>query len=306
MPKKNTENRPDLDNEIDYESFVARLASREETLSRRLRQVARYMLNNPEDVAINTIVETARLAGVPTSTITRFARQVGFQGFSQLQDTFRQRLLGPKVAYAERAKRFFESQPDGKRQSQQPQEPSQIFDTFVQSAMDTLIRLREEMDREQLGAFVDTLSKAPAIHVLAARGAFGVGAYCFYSLSRIGKRVHLIDNLGSMREQQVSAIEENDTLLVITFDDYTPETIEIANAVAQKGRTMLVITDNELSPVAKLGKHTLYVKEARLGHFRSQVPAMVVCQSMVIGVGHRTRHELDQQTAPDDGAPAKS
>jgi hypothetical protein len=31
----------------------------------------------------------------------------------------------------------------------------------------------------------------------------------------------------------------------------------------------------------------LYVKEARLGHFRSQVPAMVLCQTLVMSLGYR-------------------
>ena len=50
---------------------------------------------------------------------------------------------------------------------------------------------------------------------------------------------------------------------------------------------MLVITDNALSPVAGLATHVLYVNEARLGHFRSQIPAMVVAQAMIVGLGRR-------------------
>ena len=88
-----------------------------------------------------------------------------------------------------------------------------------------------------------------------------------------------------MREQQLAAVDTDDVVLVLTFDDYTPETIEIAQAAHKKGRSLLVITDNELSPVANLGAHTLFVKEARLGHFRSQVPAMVLCQSIIISLG---------------------
>jgi DNA-binding MurR/RpiR family transcriptional regulator len=50
---------------------------------------------------------------------------------------------------------------------------------------------------------------------------------------------------------------------------------------------LVVITDNELSPVAGLGDPVLFVKEARLGHFRSQVPALVLCQSIIVSVGRR-------------------
>lgn len=36
-------------------------------------------------------------------------------------------------------------------------------------------------------------------HVAAARGAFGLGPHSVYGLGRIGRRAHLIDNLGWMR-----------------------------------------------------------------------------------------------------------
>ena len=63
----------EADGTRDYGEFVATLLARKPSLSRRLQQVAQYLLNNPEDAAIFTIVEIARRAGVPPSAITRFA-----------------------------------------------------------------------------------------------------------------------------------------------------------------------------------------------------------------------------------------
>ena len=90
-----------------------------------------------------------------------------------------------------------------------------------------------------------------------------------------------------MRAEQVAAIAPGDTLLAMTFDDYTPETVEVVKLAAARGHPVLVITDNELSPVAGLATHVLFVNEARLGHFRSQIPAMVVAQAMIVGLGRR-------------------
>lgn len=267
----------------DYAGLIAVLQARKPALSKRLQQIAQFVMNNPEDVALYTIVEIARQAGVHPSAITRFAKELGFAGFAELQNVFRQRLVGTKMTYADRMKALAT---DGQKPADLDlNEPSVVFDTFIQAAMDTLLRLKDDVDRSSIQGFVDVLLRAEAVHVVAARGAYGVGAYCYYSLSRVGKRAHLIDNQGSMREQQVAAAGENDVFLILTFDDYTSETIEIATAAHRMNRTLLVITDNELSPVAQLGAHTLYVKEARLGHFRSQVPAMVLCQSIVVSVG---------------------
>ena len=264
----------------DYAGLITILKERKPLLGKRQQQIAQFFMNNPEDVAIYNIVEIAKQAGVHPSAISRFAKELGFAGFNDLQNVFRQRLVGPKMTYVDRMRALTEGPADLNLQ-----EPSDVFDTFVGAAMDTLLRLKEDVDRVALQGFVDVLLAAEAVHVVAARGAFGVGAYCYYSLSRVGKRAHLIDNQGSMREQQLAAAGEGDVLLVLTFDDYTAETIELAKAASKLKKTLLVITDNELSPVASLGKHTLYVKEARLGHFRSQVPVMVLCQSIIVSVG---------------------
>jgi DNA-binding MurR/RpiR family transcriptional regulator len=279
----------EADSARDYGEFVATLLARKPSLSKRLQQVAQYLLNNPEDAAIFTIVEIARRAGVPPSAITRFAKELGFDGFAGLQGMFKQRLLGPRMSYDDRLRAVNRdvASTGSAREPGNPRDPHQVAETFIQAAFDALLRLRDDVADAALTPFVDALQAAHAVHIAAARGAFGVGGYTYYGLSRIGKRAFLVDNLGAMRAEQLAAMDEDDVLLVITFDDYTPETVELARKASEAGRIVLAITDNELSPVAALAKHVLYVKEGRLGHFRSQVPAMVLCQTLVMSLGYR-------------------
>ncbi len=264
----------------DFDALQADLVSRTASLSKRLAQVARFFLNHPEEVALQTLARLAGQAQVPPATITRFAKEFGFAGFADLQLVFRERLLGPRLPYAVR---IAAPGPDRVDLDQ----PGQVFGSFVQAAIQSLLRIEEALDRIELDAFVAALAAAEVVHVAAARGAFGLGAYTVYGLANIGKRAHLIDNLGAMRAEQVAAIGASDVLIVMTFDDYTPETVEIAARAAARGLLVLAITDNATSPVARAAAHVLYVNEARLGHFRSQVPAMVVCQAMIVGLGRR-------------------
>jgi DNA-binding MurR/RpiR family transcriptional regulator len=264
----------------DFEALREALVARSGTLSKRLSQVAQFFLNHPEEVAVSTLVRLADLARVPPATITRFAKELGFQGFADLQLVFRERLLGPRLPYAERLAFPGVNDPD-------LDQPGHVFGSFVQAAVQSLLRIEEALDRTQLDACVEVLATSEVVHVAAARGAFGLGAYTVYGLGSIGRRAQLIDNLGAMRGMQVAAMGPGDTLLAMTFDDYTPETVEVAKLAAQRGHRVLAITDNALSPVASLATHVLYVNEARLGHFRSQVPAMVVAQAMIVGLGRR-------------------
>jgi DNA-binding MurR/RpiR family transcriptional regulator len=262
----------------DFEDLRQALVARSGTLSKRLAQVAQFFLNHPEEVAVSTLVRLAQLADVPPATITRFAKELGFQGFADLQLVFRERLLGPRLPYADRLSGMADRDLD---------QPGHVFGSFVEAAVQSLLRIEEALDRSQLDACVEVLADTEVVHVAAARGAFGLGAYMVYGLGSIGRRAQLVDNLGAMRAMQVAAMGPGDTLVAMTFDDYTPETVEVAKLAAQRGHRVIAITDNALSPVAGLATHVLYVNEARLGHFRSQVPAMVVAQAMIVGLGRR-------------------
>jgi DNA-binding MurR/RpiR family transcriptional regulator len=276
----------------DFEALRGDLAARSGQLSRRLAQVAQFFLNHPEEVAVTTLVRLADQAQVPPATISRFAKELGFAGFAELQTVFRERLLGPRLPYAERLK-------PGPADAALDR-PGQIFGSFVQAAVQSLLRIEEALDRDALEAFVAEMAEAEVVHVAAARGAFGLGAYTVFGLASIGRRAHLVDNLGAMRAMQVQAIGPKDRLLVMTFDDYTPETVEVAGLAAARGVPVLAITDNALSPVAGLARQVLYVNEARLGHFRSQVPAMVVCQALIVALGRRTAPVKDLQKRRDE------
>ena len=262
----------------DYEGLRTDLVARAGSLSKRLSQVAQFFLNHPEEVAINTLVRLAEQAQVPPATITRFAKELGFSGFADLQGIFRERLLGPRLPYAARRATSATADLD---------HPGEVFGSFIEAGVQSLLRIEAALDRQALDAFVEVLADSEVVHVAAARGAFGLAAYAVYGFANIGKRAHLVDNLGAMRAVQIAAMGPRDVLLVMTFDDYTPETVEAAHLARAAGHRLLAITDNALSPVAPLATHVLYVNEARLGHFRSQVPAMVVCQAIIVSLGRR-------------------
>jgi DNA-binding MurR/RpiR family transcriptional regulator len=262
----------------DYEGLRSDLVARAGSLSKRLSQVAQFFLNHPEEVAINTLVRLADQAQVPPATITRFAKELGFAGFAELQGIFRERLLGPRLPYAARRDASANADLD---------QPGEVFGSFVEAGVQSLLRIEAALDRAALDAFVEVLAGSEVVHVAAARGAFGLAAYAVYGFANIGKRAHLVDNLGAMRAVQIAAMGPKDVLLAMTFDDYTPETVEAAHLAKAAGHPVLAITDNALSPVAELATHVLYVNEARLGHFRSQVPAMVVCQAIIVSLGRR-------------------
>src|SRR4051812_6074555 len=85
-----------------YEDLRNEIAARYGDLSNRLQQIARFALDNPDDMALKTIAVIAEQAGVPPSAMIRFAKAFGFEGFSDMQRVFRSRLVDRAPRYRDR------------------------------------------------------------------------------------------------------------------------------------------------------------------------------------------------------------
>ncbi len=91
-------------------------------LSKRLQQIARYVLEEPNAVALETLAVLAERSGVQPSAIVRFAKSFGFDGATQMQRVFRDGLLSANASlgYGERIREFSKAV-DGKHVSDQAQ-----------------------------------------------------------------------------------------------------------------------------------------------------------------------------------------
>ena len=71
-------------------------------LSRQLQKIARFVLEYPEDMALETVAVIAKRATVQPSSMIRFAQALGFDGFSDMQQVFRSVLVTRSGNYRDR------------------------------------------------------------------------------------------------------------------------------------------------------------------------------------------------------------
>ena len=57
-------------------------------LSRRLQQITRFAMSNPNDMALEMIVGITERTDVSRSSLIRFAKSFGFNGFREMQKVF--------------------------------------------------------------------------------------------------------------------------------------------------------------------------------------------------------------------------
>lgn len=273
------------------------ILARYDTLSKRLQHVARYVLDHPEDMALQTLTTIADRSGAQPSAIVRFAKSLGFTGAGPMQKLLRDRLLADNAAlgYSERVHQFN----DSVSQSVSRDGVGVLIDEFTEGDIMALRNARESIGHGGLADAVALIRKANMVHLAGMRRAFPVAAYFAYSLPQTGKPTMLIDGVGGLAFQQFRAIGRKDLLIAISYHSYAPETVRAAEAAVEAGAKILAISDSLLSPIAKLATQTLLVRESEVRGFRSLSASLCIAQALVVGLAYDKERGRSKAQAPD-------
>ena len=64
----------------DFEGLKTEITKQYPALSRQLQDIARFALDSPQEIALDTVAVSAAKAGVQPSAMVRFAQALGFGG----------------------------------------------------------------------------------------------------------------------------------------------------------------------------------------------------------------------------------
>ncbi|PHM35816.1 MurR/RpiR family transcriptional regulator [Xenorhabdus innexi] len=259
------------------------IRARYDELSKRLQQVARYVLDNTNSVAFDTVAIIAKEADVPPSTLIRFANAFDFNGFNEMKQLFRMNLVEETASYTDRARLFRALDSD----NQQEEDPLHILQEFAHSNAQAMQQLAARTPAEDLNKAVDLLANAHNIYIIGLRRSFSVASYFAYALSHLECRPMLVDGLGGMFREQMSMIGTDDVVVSISFTPYAEETVMVSQKAAQSGAKQIVITDSQISPLASFSDVCFVVKEAKVDAFRSQSATLCLAQSLAVALAYR-------------------
>jgi DNA-binding MurR/RpiR family transcriptional regulator len=278
----------------DLEALRAEITRRYDELSPRLKQVATYVLDNPSDIALETLSVIAGRCDVQPSTIVRFAKVFGYKGASEMQRLFRDEILNsaPSPSYSERIRQFRKDSNEADWLS-----PFKVMHDFTESNIIALEHLREAVSQDDLEHSIHLMHRAHTVYLAGVRRAFPVAAYLAYSLSHVEKRAFLLDGIAGMTSEQSWMLGPEDVVITVSFRPYANETAEVAQRAAANGAPLIAISDSRFSPVARNADVCFEIKDAEVRQFRSLTASMCLAQTLVISYAYRygTNQSGDKQ-----------
>jgi DNA-binding MurR/RpiR family transcriptional regulator len=277
-----------------FDELKLQISSQHGGLSKRLRQIAEFAIAEPDQMALETVATIGKRAKVQPSTLIRFAKHFGYDGFSDMQRVFRSRLIDRALTYSQRIR---EAQADGVA----PTLAGDVLAHFVEADHAALQHLRAETPPADLEVAVALMAQADIVGVVAQRRSFPIAAYLAYGLAHLGRRAHLIDGVGGMGAEQARLLGPRDLLIAVSFKPYAPETQETVAAAVERGVRVLAMTDSALSPLPPLASVSFDVEEASLHDIRSLTASMCLAATLVAGLEQKlaaARPEAGLSRAP--------
>lgn len=228
--------------------------------------MARVLLADYPGAGLGTAADLATGAGVSTPTVVRFARTLGFGGYSELHAALVEEISERQASPLSQAERRY---PDGVAEN--------WLDEGVRTATSAIQNLLTAIPASELETAVALLAN-PKRRVTALGGRFSgfIARYLILHLQQVRPGVRHLD-LVTATADLIDA-DSKDVVVIYDFRRYQLSTVGHARRLADAGAKIICITDRWLSPVAQVATVVLPTSIDSATPFDSAAAAFVLTE----------------------------
>ena len=273
----------------DFESLRSTIIERKHAMPKRLAQVAAFALGNPDEIAFGTTASIAAASDVQPSTLVRLAHHLGYEGFSDLQSIFRERLRDRTLTYEERLSTLEQSGGDD--------ENANILSGFLSAASQSVNKLAATIQTDTFAQAVEALAAAETIYLIAKRRSYPLTAHMTYAFSKLDIRHQIVASPNGIDGELTRFATKKDAAIAASFSPYAADSLAQAQDLSARGVPVIAITDSAFSPLVACATHWFEVSEADFAGFRSLSASMALIMAFPVAIAERRRKMTSSKAA---------
>ncbi|AZB57657.1 MurR/RpiR family transcriptional regulator [Cereibacter sphaeroides] len=225
-----------MQQETEIREALARVAAGDAPI---LRGFAVWLLDNLSAVAFNSTRSLAALAGTNPNTVTRLAREIGFDGYDSFRSAVQEVVQRRNIRYGERAEAL------------RHRSEADIWGEALAANLGNIETLFSAEGMDLLESCVEPLLAARRVHTIGVRSCFGLAHYFSYVGGRaFANFIEVPVTPGAILDQVASATPE-DIVVAITYEHYSAEVVRACHVARSCGARILALTDSHSAPVAE-------------------------------------------------------
>ena len=273
------------------ENVLQTIRSGMDGFSKGQKRIAAFILDNYDRAAFMTAARLGETASVSESTVVRFAAQLGYDGYPEMQKAL-QELIRGKLTSIQRI-----------QVSRDQMSGADILGSVMQRDMNSIHDIIEELDRDEFERVVDKLLHAKHIYILGVRSSSFLAGYLNFYMHFIFENVTLVQSAaaGEIYEQLVH-IGPGDVLLSICFPRYSKMAIHAVQFACSRKADVIAITDSPMSPMYQMATLSLLAPSDMISFVDSMTAPLSLLNALILAVGKQRKEELSAALADAAGA----
>ncbi len=250
-------------------------------LSKGHKKLVEYITDNYDKAAFMTASKLGEKVGVSESTVVRFATEIGFKGYPELQKEL-QRMIKSKLTAVQRME--VSSNLIGEQDA---------IKKVLNGDIELIRKTLDSVSSVEFSKAVETINSAKRIYILGVRSSAALASFLYFYLNPVFENVVLVDtSSASEMFEQMFRIGENDVCVAISFPRYSKQTINALRFINDRRTKIIAITDSDDSPIAEYADTLLVAKSDMVSVVDSLVAPLSLINALVVAVTFSRREEV--------------
>lgn len=251
-----------------------------EEFSKSQKRIADYILMNYDKAAFMTAGHLGKKAQVSESTVVRFAAQLGYDGYPNMQRAL-QELIRGKLTSLQRI------------QASREELQQDVLTGVMQRDMHSIHSAIDSVDHEAFDRVVERLLNAGHIYLLGVRSSSFLAGYLHFYLHLMFKNVTMVQNAAAGEIfEQLSQVGPGDVLVGISFPRYSQMAIHAVEYARDRGADVVAITDSQVSPLCRVATLSLLVGSDMISFVDSMAAPLSLLNALIVALGRQKNEEL--------------
>lgn len=218
-----------------------------------------------------TAARLGETVGISESTVVRFAAELGFDGYPEMQKALKDIMIN-KLTAVQRME--VTSVNVGEKD---------VIEKMLRGDIEMIKATMEIVSREDFRLSVEAINKARKIYILGVRSSASLASFMAFNLNLAYDNVVLVDtNSDSEIFEQTFRINRDDVCIAVSFPRYSNHIINALRFISDSGAAVIAITDSEYSPIAAYAKHLLLAKSDIASYVDSLVAPLSLINALIV------------------------
>jgi Transcriptional regulators len=251
-------------------------------LSKGQKLIAEYILKHYDKAAFMTAAKLGVSVGVSESTVVRFADELGYEGYPELQKAL-QELIKTKLTTVQRIELSNDFMGE-----------DTVLKSVLKADIDNIRSSLEKIDGSAFDEVVNKILGAKKIYIIGLRSSTTLAEFLGFYLNLILDNVRVVSRGVSDIFEQLLRLDDEDLVIGLGFPRYSSRTVDVLRYAKKNGATVVALTDSLLSPLSAEANYTLLAQSNMASFVDSLVAPMSVINALIVAVGLREKDTISQ------------